>query len=440
MQNTRDSSVWRSLAVAFGDGVAFGVGMKLTQSAARQPASADSAEPALAGDRLEELERRLMRLEQAPAALPPGPAGSFDRKVMEAVVNALDARLSELSSQVERRLTETEAKIAMELKTLDQQDRTLASETGSRIEEVRAKCDQRVAAMEGKLALELKTLDQQDRTMASEAASRLEEVRARCDQQLAAFRQSLDAELAAFRVARQELEAAVAHIAHERVAAEMDAYAAKLEPALEEQIAGAVQAAVAPRVAAEVASQLPPLENQLREDIRQSASHASSHAASAAEAAIEERMVPLRAELAARNAEIAGLRQRVAGTDRNTLDVLLAIGRICQEASGRMSGPVAPPPAEMAPVQPTQFEPPSAAMPEPQEKPAPAGEAETPPAFLPIEPPLERNGKTGSQPHSLETLPTPTFGQIRGAGRPWRIPLVSSFLLTTAGLALMRLL
>jgi hypothetical protein len=420
MQNSRDSSVWRSLAVAFGDGLAFGVGMKLTQSAVRQPAPADSDEPPLTGDRIEDLERRLLRLEQAPAALPPGPSGSFDRKVMEAVVNALDARLNEMSSQVERRLTETEAKIALELKILDQQDRTLASEAGSRIEEVRAKCDQRVAAMEAKIALELKTLDQRDRTLASEAGSQIEEVRARCDQQLAAFRQGLDAELAAFRGARQELEAAVARMAREQAAAEMDAYAAKLEPALEQQ------------VAAKVASQLPQLENQLRQEIRQSASHASGLAASAAAAAVEERMLPLRAELAERNAEIDGLRRQAAGADRNTLDVLLAIGRICQEASGRMSGPVAPAPL-------AALEPPSAAVPEPRETPAPIAEAEAPTAFPPVEPPLERNGKTGAQPLGLETLAAPTFGQIRSPGSPWRIPLVSSLLLTT-GLALMRLL
>jgi hypothetical protein len=404
MQSTRDSSVWRSLAVAFGDGVAFGVGMKLTQGGTRQPASADPAEPPLAGDRVEELERRLLRLEQAPAAPPPpGASGSFDRKVMEAVVNALDARLNELSGQMERRLTETEAKIALELKTLDQQDRAMASEAGSHIEEVRAKCDQ----------------------------------------QFAAFRQGLDAELAAFRGARQEIEAALARLAHERVAAEMDAYAAKLEPALEAHLAAAIQAAAEPRIAAEVAAQLPPLENQLREDIRQSASQASSLAASAVEAAIEERMVPLRAELAARNAEIDGLRQQVAGADRNTQDVLLAIGRICQEASGRMTGPLAPPPAEPAAAQPAEFEPPSAAMPEPAQIPAPAiQEVETPPAVRPIGPSTERNGHAGPQmldPEALP-LPAPTFGQIRSPGRPWRIPLVSSFLLTTVGLALMRML
>jgi hypothetical protein len=97
-----------------------------------------------------------------------------------------------------------------------------------------------------------------------------------------------------------------------------------------------------------------------------------------------------------------------------------------------MSGPVAPAPL-------AALEPPSAAVPEPRETPAPIAEAEAPTAFPPVEPPLERNGKTGAQPLGLETLAAPTFGQIRSPGSPWRIPLVSSLLLTT-GLALMRLL
>ena len=389
MQNSRDSSVWRSLAVAFGDGVAFGVGMKLTRSGARPAAPADPAEPLPDGDRLEEIERRMARLEQAPAAPPPGGSGSFDRKVMEAVVKALDARLNELSGQVERRLTETEAKIAMELKALDQQDHAVASEAGSRMEEVRAKCD-------GKLA---------------------------------AFRQSVDAELATMRGARQDLEATVTRVAREQATAELDAYAASLEPALGEQIAAAVEAAVEARVAAAVATQLRPVEDQLREDIRQTAARASSLVASSAATVMEERMGPMRAELTARNAEIAALRQRMAETDRSTLDVLLAIGRVCQEAAGRMPAPVLPPPAGRGL---------SEAMPEPTRAPA---QAESRPAPPPAEPQSEPDGDAGS-PHNVETLPLPipAFGQIKGPGRPWRIPLVSSFLLTTACLALMHLL
>jgi electron transport complex protein RnfC len=393
MQNSRDSSVWRSLAVAFGDGVAFGVGMKLTQSVARQPALVDTDEPPPAVDRFDEIERRMAKLEQAPAALPPGGAGAFDRKVMEAVIKALDARLNELSGQVERRLTETEAGIALELKALNRQDHALAAEAGSRMEEVRAKCDS----------------------------------------QLATLRQSVDAEFAAIRGAREELEAAATRIAKEQAAAELDAYAARLEPALAERIAAAIEAVVGPRVAAAVASQLRVLEDRLREDIRQTAARASSLVASSAATVLEERMGPLRAELAARNAEIAVLRRRMAETDRNTLEILLAIGRVCQEASGKISDPAAPPPAGTAPTM---------ALPEPRQAEAQAAPAEAPAAPPPIEPHAESNGNAGSQPQGLEALPlsSPAFGQLKSPDRRWRIPLVSSLVLTTAGLALMHLL
>ena len=115
MENARDSSMWRSLAVAFGDGLAFGVGMKLTQNVSRQPGLAHSGANALA-DRYDRLEQRIDRLERTPiaaleAAAAPEPVG-FARKVIETVVQAVDERLNEHAKQVERRLAEFEARIA----------------------------------------------------------------------------------------------------------------------------------------------------------------------------------------------------------------------------------------------------------------------------------------------------------------------------------------
>ncbi|HMD70829.1 MAG TPA: hypothetical protein VKF41_05765, partial [Bryobacteraceae bacterium] len=137
MQTSRDSSVWRSLAVAFGDGLAFGVGMKLTQSTAARPAGAASPEPNIAplADRMEQIERRLAHVEQKPAALPAA-AAPFDQKMLEAVVNALDARLHEHAGQVEQRLAELESKIAAELKALRQQDHAIASAVENHLEEL----------------------------------------------------------------------------------------------------------------------------------------------------------------------------------------------------------------------------------------------------------------------------------------------------------------
>jgi hypothetical protein len=142
MQNNRDSSVLRSLAIAFGDGLAFGVGMKLTQRGAapsreEAPAAADIT-PLL--DRLAEMEARIGEMERAPAAIAPSP---FDQKVLEAIVKALDSRLQEQAGQMERRLTEMEAKTAIELKSLQQ-----------RSDEERAAMQQEIASLHREFAVE----------------------------------------------------------------------------------------------------------------------------------------------------------------------------------------------------------------------------------------------------------------------------------------------
>ena len=142
MQSSRDSSVWRSLAVAFGDGLAFGVGMKLTQNTGRAPAAAvPPADTSPMSLRLEQIEQRITGIEQRPLALVAAekggtPAHPFDQKVLEAVITALDARLHEQSGQVERQITELQAKVTIELKTLHQQDRSIAEGLQGRIEEL----------------------------------------------------------------------------------------------------------------------------------------------------------------------------------------------------------------------------------------------------------------------------------------------------------------
>src|ERR1051326_1109030 len=119
MQTSGYSSVWRSLAVAFGDGLAFGVGVKLSHTAAamqagkrnERPPAAPAAAPTAA-------------TLAAPLAVTPG---SMDQKVLEAITNALDARFKEHAGQVGRQLADLEAKVAIEAKSLDEQDRLVAA-------------------------------------------------------------------------------------------------------------------------------------------------------------------------------------------------------------------------------------------------------------------------------------------------------------------------
>lgn len=180
MQNNRDSSVLRSLAIAFGDGLAFGVGVKLTQRVAPSPEGATlpvDLTPLV--DRLNEMEVRMGKVERAPAAISTTPAPApFDQKVLEAVVNALDARLAEQAGQVERRFTELEAKLAIELKSLQQQDHSVVRTVQTHIEELNGQINDQLAAIRRRSDEERATMQREiaalHREFAAEAARALE--------------------------------------------------------------------------------------------------------------------------------------------------------------------------------------------------------------------------------------------------------------------------
>jgi hypothetical protein len=113
MQNGREDSVWRALAVAFGDGLAFGVGMNLTQNAVRLAAGRARPELQPLADRVAAIEQRIDRA-KANGSLP-SPA-------------ELDARITEVASQFERNLAEVEVKVKIQIEALHARDRALAQE------------------------------------------------------------------------------------------------------------------------------------------------------------------------------------------------------------------------------------------------------------------------------------------------------------------------
>jgi len=128
MQSSRDSSVLRSLAVAFGDGVAFGVGVKLSQNAARKagPSASQHDVAPLAG-RIAEIEKRMERMEQESPQLPAAASMNFDQHALNALVTSFEARLEEHASHVERQMAELEIRVALEIQSLRQQDQSLSS-------------------------------------------------------------------------------------------------------------------------------------------------------------------------------------------------------------------------------------------------------------------------------------------------------------------------
>jgi len=378
MESSRDSSVWRNLAVTFGGGLALGaVGMKLTQTALRPVEAPPRPEPNVVTDRLSVMERRLERVEQAPAparpaaAAPAATATPMDQKVLEAVIGAVDARLHEHAGQVDRRLADMEARMAV-MQSAQQQDRQAN-------EQIR----QEAAA--------LRTAVQHDMRQVRESVTRT-----------AAGQQVAQTEL---QTLRQQ---------HERIVDAAEQRFADMRQEYREGLAG------------------------LRSEMEQSieARFVTAAAASAA-AQMEEQLAPLRAEVHQKEQELAELRQRLADSEKSVLDVVLAIGDVCRQAADRMTSPREPQPAAPPPA------PPVVQMTETPRKPeaaAPLPAEPSPIAAAPAAPKVETLTipRIGPEPALAPSIPG--FLQDSNHRTSWRIPLVSSFLVSTGYLLLMHYL
>jgi hypothetical protein len=149
MQNSRDSSVWRTLAVAFGDGLAFGVGVTLTRSAARLAATRSGTS------------------EPFPANTP------LNHRAADAVLTAIDGQFIEIGGRIDRRLTELEGKIRTELDELDAQDHELAEGVEARIDALRGEIAQAVAAQRQSIDADMRALRAQMTAVHKEFAETL---------------------------------------------------------------------------------------------------------------------------------------------------------------------------------------------------------------------------------------------------------------------------
>ena len=172
MQNSRDSSVWRTLAVAFGDGLAFGVGVTLTRNAARLAATR-SATPELRpiNGRITEIEQRMERA-RAAGSLPLAGA-PLNHRAADAVLKAIDGRFTELGGQIDRRLAELEVKVKIELGALDAQDHSLAAGVETRLDVLRGEITEAVAAQRQSIDADMRGLRAQMTAIHKEFAETL---------------------------------------------------------------------------------------------------------------------------------------------------------------------------------------------------------------------------------------------------------------------------
>jgi hypothetical protein len=373
MQNRTDSSLWKSLAVAFGDGLAFGVGVKLSQNAPRLQAGA-AAPPRPGNDelagRLADVEQAVKRMERVPVT---GTSG-MDQKVLEAIVNALEARLKEHASQVERRMADFDARFALELKSLDDQDHEVAK----------------------KVTEDLNALESQVIKLHREFGEAVAQIVA--DQVTAQVSTQVPAQVAT------------------QVASQLEARAVALERSLETRMMTAINTAVN----AAVNVRVDPLEWKLREEIARRDGEIAVLTQELAEVDIDveeklssmvaARVEPLerelRLEIAEKDRAIADLRRQLGDADQQVLELVNGIGMICRQAAERIvrsSAPVhGPVPATMS------------AAPEPE---VAAAETDT---------------ESEADAVSVET-PPPGFTQPQKPSRLWRVPLVSSLVVAISG-------
>src|SRR5207237_1225573 len=98
---------------------------------------------------------------------------------------------------------------------------------------------------------------------------------------------------------------------------------------LHRQFAESVARLVDEQIAKTLEARLDPMEKQLKEEIRQQTGRAVSLVASATGDYVQERIAPLQTEA-------AELRQRIEASDRNSLEMVLALGQLCVAAAERL--------------------------------------------------------------------------------------------------------
>jgi uncharacterized protein YktB (UPF0637 family) len=117
MEKSNRFSILGSLAMAFGDGLLFGVAVKLVQGSTRCREEQVTGLGRLA-ERLRKMEDQDRQAQTIDGEALMKPGEGFDRRVLDKVIVALEARLTEHVGHVERRIAEMDAQVAIDLKAV----------------------------------------------------------------------------------------------------------------------------------------------------------------------------------------------------------------------------------------------------------------------------------------------------------------------------------
>ena len=185
MEKSSQSSFLKNLALAFGDGLLFGVAMKLAQgpSKSREDEMTD----------LGPLAERLRKVEDHTQTIDKNGLMKFgeglDGRVLEKVIVALEARLTEHVGQVDRRLAEIDAQVALDLKAVDTHTSAQTGAVEKAIQQIEAQVRDYVAAAQQSSAEQISGVDQKLSALQEALPAKFREI-------IEAVRQSMEARVA----------------------------------------------------------------------------------------------------------------------------------------------------------------------------------------------------------------------------------------------------
>jgi len=303
MEKSSQSSFLKSLALAFGDGLLFGVAMKLAQgpSKTREDSMTD----------LGPLAERLRKVEDHTHTIDKDALMKFgeglDGRVLEKVIVALEARLTEHVGQVDRRLAEIDAQVALDLKAVDTHTSAQTSAVEKAIQQIETQVRDYVAAAQQSSAEQISGVDQKLSALQEALPAKFREI-------IEAVRQSMEARVA---LELTELEGRVSsrgvapeHLQelHSNLHGEVEALSGKLTTEMRE-LADQQQSQAAPLQQAlqqletkltTLREELPPKIRQIVEAVEASMDariSAGDQQAAERESSLEQALAALRAEM-----------------------------------------------------------------------------------------------------------------------------------------------
>src|ERR1039457_1850973 len=181
MEKSSQSSFLKSLALAFGDGLLFGVAMKLAQgpSKTREDEMTDLGPLA---ERLRRVEEHTQIDKDALVKFGEG----LDGRVLEKVIVSLEARLTEHVGQVDRGLAEIDAQVALDLKAVDTHTAAQTNAVEKAIQQIEAQVRDYVAAAQQSSAEQISGVDRKLSALQEALPAKFREI-------VEAVRQSMEA-------------------------------------------------------------------------------------------------------------------------------------------------------------------------------------------------------------------------------------------------------